>query len=185
LTTQVASDRLVPEATMAADKSDAALLVQLAQWGTMIGLDAAVAAIFDDGFDSESATTDDDAHVRTVLQFGATLGTLTKHGVLDTGLVTDWLWVAGLWERVGPAARRDREELRSPTALREHGAPRQRAGLRASAWARQRLTIDPVVVGVAAVRCPLRGRLIGVVAARRGLRVGGRNQYRADHEQRS
>ena len=82
---------------MAADKADAALLVQLAQWGTMMGLDAAVTAVFDDGFDSETASTEDNVHVRTVLQFGETLGTLTKHGVLDTELVTDWLWVAGLW----------------------------------------------------------------------------------------
>ncbi len=99
---------------MAADKDDAALLVQLAQWGTMMGLDGAVAAIFDDEFNSESATTDDDVHVRTVLQFGETLGTLTKHGVLDTELVADWLWVAGLWERVGPAARKDRDKFGVP-----------------------------------------------------------------------
>jgi hypothetical protein len=99
---------------MAADKHDAALLVQLAQWGTMMGLDAAVAAVFDDSFDPESATTDDDAHVRTVLQFGETLGTLTKHDLLDTDLVTDWVWVTGLWERVGPAARRDREKFGVP-----------------------------------------------------------------------
>jgi hypothetical protein len=99
---------------MAADKADAALLVQLAQWGTMMGLDAAVTAVFDDGFDSETASTEDNVHVRTVLQFGETLGTLTKHGVLDTELVTDWLWVAGLWERVGPAARRDREKFGFP-----------------------------------------------------------------------
>ncbi len=99
---------------MAADKNDAALLVQLAQWGTMMGLDVAVTAIFDDGFDSASARTEDDAHVRTVLQFGETLGTLTKHGLLDTSLVADWLWVAGLWERVGPAARRDREKFGVP-----------------------------------------------------------------------
>jgi hypothetical protein len=40
-----------------------------------------------------------------------TIGTLVKNDLLDRDLVLDWLWVAGAWERVGPAARRAREQF--------------------------------------------------------------------------
>jgi hypothetical protein len=49
-----------------------------------------------------------------VLSWGETIGTLTKNGLLDTDLVLDWIWVSGLWERVGPAALKQREK---------HGVP--------------------------------------------------------------
>jgi hypothetical protein len=49
--------------------------------------------------------------VRTILVYGETIGTLVKNDLLDRGLVLDWLWVQGLWERVGPAARRARDRL--------------------------------------------------------------------------
>jgi hypothetical protein len=91
------------------DRQDATLLVQLAQWGTSMGLQPATRAILADDFDPESASHADEA-VNVVLTFGETVGTLTKNGLLDTGLVLDWLWVCGLWERVGPAARKAREE---------------------------------------------------------------------------
>jgi hypothetical protein len=35
------------------------------------------------------------------LTWGETIGTLTKNGLLDTELVLDWLWVSGVWARVG------------------------------------------------------------------------------------
>ena len=34
-----------------------------------------------------------------------------KHETLDRDLVLDWLWVGGMWDRVGPAAQRARERL--------------------------------------------------------------------------
>ena len=92
---------------------DAQLLVQLAQWGTSLGLDEAVAAVFDDGFDPEAADMSDPA-VRKILTFGESIGTLTKHGLLNELLVTDWLWVEGLWARVGPAAARQRAKHNEP-----------------------------------------------------------------------
>jgi hypothetical protein len=66
--------------------------------------------IFSDDFDAETAEFHDGA-VRTVLVFGESLGTLVKHDVLSRELVEDWLWVQGLWDRVGPAARKARERL--------------------------------------------------------------------------
>ena len=94
---------------------DAQLLVQLAQWGTALGLDDAMAQVFADGFDPDAADVMTDPAVRKILVFGESIGTLTKHGLLSELLVTDWLWVEGLWSRVGPAARRQREK---------HGEPR-------------------------------------------------------------
>jgi hypothetical protein len=91
------------------DQQDGALLVQLSQWGTAMGLEEALHAVLADDFDPEAASADDRL-VSRVLYYGETIGTLTKNGLLDTGLVLDWLWVAGLWARVGPAARKLREK---------------------------------------------------------------------------
>jgi len=95
------------------DHHDAALIVQLAQWGEVMGLDEASAALFDDSFDPETASVQD-APVRKILRWGETIGTLTKNGLLDRDLVLDWLWAQGLWERVGPAAREQRERFNVP-----------------------------------------------------------------------
>jgi hypothetical protein len=96
-----------------ADRQDAALLVQLAQWGSMMGLEEALHAVWADDFDPETASAED-VFVARVLNWGETIGTLTKNGLIDTDLVLDWLWVAGVWQRVGPAARGLREK---------HGVP--------------------------------------------------------------
>jgi hypothetical protein len=96
-----------------ADRQDAALLVQLAQWGTSMGLQDAMQKVFADDFDPESAT-DRDPAVNTILSFGETVGTLTKNGLLDADLVLDWIWVSGAWARVGPAAVKAREKFGEP-----------------------------------------------------------------------
>lgn len=96
-----------------ADRQDGVLLVQLAQWGSTMGLEEAQQALWSDEFDPEAASTDDPL-VSRVLNWGETLGTLTKNGLLDTDLVLDWLWVFGLWARVGPAARKQREKHNVP-----------------------------------------------------------------------
>jgi hypothetical protein len=93
-----------------ATHEDATLLVQLAQWGAMINLGEAMGAVFDDEFDSETAESHDPP-VQTILAYGETVGTLVKHETLDRDLVLDWLWVGGMWDRVGPAAQRARERL--------------------------------------------------------------------------
>jgi hypothetical protein len=41
-------------------------------------------------------------------------GTLVKNDLLNRDLVYDWLWVAGSWDRVGPAAKRYRERTGVP-----------------------------------------------------------------------
>ena len=98
---------------MAATNEDAVLVVQILRWGTEMKLDEAVAELFSDGFDPESASMDNPA-VRNTLTFGETVGTLVKQGLLNRDLVYDLWWVEGLWARVGPAALRQREKFSEP-----------------------------------------------------------------------
>lgn len=96
-----------------ADREDGALLVQLAQWGSTMGIEEASQAVWADGFDPEAAEVTD-VLVSRLLNWGETIGTLTKNGLIDTALVLDWLWIAGLWQKVGPAARKAREKAGVP-----------------------------------------------------------------------
>ena len=92
-----------------AGREDGILLVQLAQWGSAMGLEEAMQAVWADRFDPETASTED-VLVSRLLIYGETIGTLTKNGLLDTDLVLDWMWVAGIWNRLAPAARKEREK---------------------------------------------------------------------------
>jgi hypothetical protein len=98
---------------MAGTKDDAKMIIELAKWGAMIEFGPSMGALFDDGFDPDTAAMGDEP-VRTVLAFGETVGTLVSNGLLDRELVRDWLWFDGIWSRVGPAALRAREELGEP-----------------------------------------------------------------------
>jgi len=98
---------------MGATYDDAAVVLQLVRWGTEMGLDEAAHAVFSDGFDPETASVDH-VHVRKLLNFGETVGTLVKHEILDRVLAEDLWWIDGSWKRVGPAARRERERLGEP-----------------------------------------------------------------------
>jgi hypothetical protein len=93
---------------MAGSREDAKLVVELSKLGALSGLGDAAGTIFADDFDPETAELSDPA-VRTVLGWNETVATLVKNELLDRDLVYDWLWVAGTWDRVGPAAKRARE----------------------------------------------------------------------------
>ena len=93
---------------MAGSREDAHLVVELSQLGALNGLGEATGRVFDDGFDPEKAELGD-PDVRLVLGWFETVATLVKNDLLDRDLVYDWLWVAGPWDRVGPAALRARE----------------------------------------------------------------------------
>ena len=96
-----------------ADQHDAQLIVQLAQWATMMGLEESQRHVMADEFDAEAAP-DDDIHVMRVCNFFETLGTLTKNSLLDADLVSDWLWVVGPWQKLRPWALRAREKSGVP-----------------------------------------------------------------------
>jgi hypothetical protein len=98
---------------MAGTREDALLMVELAKWGAMIGLAEATTKVYADDFDRDAADSRDEA-VQTLLIFNETIGTLVKNDLLDRTLVYDWLWVRGAWDRVGPAAKRSREETGVP-----------------------------------------------------------------------
>jgi hypothetical protein len=110
---------------MAGRRDDAVLLVELAKWGSMIGLAEASRTIFADDFNAESAEALD-PHVQTILVFHETVGTLVKNDLFDRDLVLDWLWVAGAWDRVSKAALESRAAAGVPElwenfeALAEH-----------------------------------------------------------------
>jgi hypothetical protein len=99
---------------MAGTHNDAVLVVELAKLAAMSGVPEAARVIFADEFDPDAVEAND-PHVRTVLGFNETVATLVKNTLLDRDLVYDWLWVAGAWERVGPAAKRAREKAGAPT----------------------------------------------------------------------
>jgi hypothetical protein len=94
---------------MAGTREDAILVVELAKYAAMLGLADATGRVFADEFDPERAALSEPA-VRIVLGFNETVATLVKNELLDQDLVFDWLWMAGSWERVGPAAKRAREQ---------------------------------------------------------------------------
>jgi hypothetical protein len=89
---------------------DGMLVVELAKWGSQIGLDEALRVVLAEHYDPEQAMYDE-THVQTILQFGETVATLTKNGALDEAIVLDWLWVSGMWARVAPAAIGQRNKL--------------------------------------------------------------------------
>ena len=95
-------------------REDAQLLIQLAQWGTALGVWEAMPELFAEEFDTDAADANDDDAVRTMLMFGETIGTLTKQGLLSSELINEWLWIKGIWDRVGPAAIRLRERFEEP-----------------------------------------------------------------------
>ena len=96
-----------------ATQQDAQLMMQVLQWSSMSGGIEASVNLLSPDFDAEHATAMD-KDVFTLLLFGETIGTFTKQGLLHTGLVYD-LWAPALmWDRVGPAALRQREEVGEP-----------------------------------------------------------------------
>jgi len=94
---------------MAGTREDAMMIIELSKLGAMMNLDEAIRAVWADDFDPDTADARD-AAVSKILTFSETIGTLVKNDLLDRDLVYDWLWPAGAWQRVGPAALRAREQ---------------------------------------------------------------------------
>jgi hypothetical protein len=94
-------------------REDAQLMIQIAQWGTSLGVNDAMPTLFADDFDPDDADPTDKP-VGIVLAFGETIATLVKRDLLSGELVSDWLWIPGMWARVGPAAAKAREKYGEP-----------------------------------------------------------------------
>ena len=88
---------------------DAKILLGVAQLMSSSGLTDELAKLWADDFDPETADPQADP-VRQTLGMFELVGTLVKHGLLSRELVVDWIWVDGLWSKVGPAALRMRAQ---------------------------------------------------------------------------
>ena len=117
----VAGTQLPGGVLMSATHDDAVLMVELAKWGSMIGLAEASRELFADDFDPNAAEVTDPS-VSNMLNFGETIGTLVKNGLINRELVYDWLWVEGTWARVAPAAKRAREKAGVPQLYENYEA---------------------------------------------------------------
>ncbi len=116
-------------------REDAQLMLQIAQWGTSLGVNDAMVQVFSEEFDPyEADATEPNAN--KILIFCETIGTLVKRDLLSKELVDDWLWIDGLWGRVGPAAvkYRDKQEeerlFANFEAMTSENAPDVRAALK-------------------------------------------------------
>jgi hypothetical protein len=91
-------------------KEDAQLIVQLAQLGPQMAHPKARGWIWSDAFVSDPEEffekyppgTDEFDYISGVATYYETVGTLWKHGLVNEELLFDWLYVAGMWERLGP-----------------------------------------------------------------------------------
>jgi hypothetical protein len=96
-----------------ATQKDAELLVLLLRWATEMDAEAAYAEIFSDDFQKEDASIANPA-VGKILTYGEAVGTLVKHGLLDRDLVNDFWSSGSVWDRLGPAAVKGREQMGEP-----------------------------------------------------------------------
>ncbi|HET9093500.1 MAG TPA: hypothetical protein VFN36_00325 [Solirubrobacteraceae bacterium] len=94
-------------------RDDATLMIQIAQWMATSGVNETMPALWASDFDPETADPQS-APVRLALGVFETIGTLVKHDLLSFELVKDWMWLEGIWSRVGPAALRMRAEAGEP-----------------------------------------------------------------------
>jgi hypothetical protein len=94
-----------------ATQKDAEILIQLLRWSTEMGADEGFAEIFSDDFSKEEASLATPA-VGKVLTYCEAVGTLVKQGLLDRDLVNDFWLSSAVWDRLGPAVLRVREQMR-------------------------------------------------------------------------
>ena len=93
---------------MAGRHDDAILIVELSKLGAMLGIPEVARVIFADDFDPNAVELSDPG-MQKMVNFFETIATLVKNDLLNRDLVRDWVWVGGIWERLGPAAKRARE----------------------------------------------------------------------------
>ena len=100
--------------------TDAQLMLQLAQLSAAMNVDRGQALLWkhhkEGGitlaqFEAAYPVDSDEAvAIMSVLKWYETVGTLVKQGLLDRGLIHDWLWVAGVWDTCRGIAMGQREE---------------------------------------------------------------------------
>jgi hypothetical protein len=116
-------------------REDAQLMLQIAQWGTSLGVIDAMNQVLSEDFDPYDAEATDPP-IQKILTYAETIGTLVKRDLISKELVDDWLWIDGLWARVGPAAIKQRDKMEEERlyenfeAMTSENAPDVRAALK-------------------------------------------------------
>ena len=101
---------------------DATLMLQLTQWGATSGLQARERFPVErqvhwrlQGVRAEVPTGSKEwSYASQICGWYETLGTLHRHELINAQLVFDWLWVAGVWERIKGFALGVHEEAHNP-----------------------------------------------------------------------
>jgi len=97
---------------------DAEIMLQVSQWGTAMGVQAAMNWMWSDKFIADY-TVFREKHppgskgfrrATTVCSWFETIGTLYKNGLFNGDLLFDWLLITGPWERMKGFALGLREE---------------------------------------------------------------------------
>ena len=106
------------ESAMTETQEEARLMIELSRWGTDMGLEEALAALFVPGTDTKVGA-DDDPNVRKVLWFFEFVGALVKRDAISLAFVRDVWWVDGIWPLVKGHVQQAREGSGEAT-LYEH-----------------------------------------------------------------
>ncbi|MFN2285198.1 MAG: hypothetical protein ACK2UQ_12310 [Anaerolineae bacterium] len=101
---------------------DATLMVQLAQWGSSMGLEDAYNWIFSDEFVTDYAAFQEKYPMGSegygtafkICYWAETVGTLYKQGLFSGELLFDWLAAAMMWQRLKGFALGMREQYGVP-----------------------------------------------------------------------
>ncbi len=101
---------------------DASLMLQLAQWGSTMGLQQALNWVWSDQFVTDFAQfqekyppgSDGYASASKVCGWYETLGTLYKYSLFNEELLFDWLLVSAVWDRLEGFALGLRELVGDP-----------------------------------------------------------------------
>ena len=91
-----------------ATQEDAHLVIELAQLGTRMVHPKARGWVWSDDFVSDPAEffdkyppgTEEFNYVTSLAGWHETIATLWKRGLVSEDLLFDWLWVAGMWDRL-------------------------------------------------------------------------------------
>lgn len=94
-------------------REDATLMIQIAQWMAASGMNDQMPALWAEDFDPQTADPQSEP-VRLTLGTFETIATLVKHDLFSRELLDDWMWIEGIWGRVGPAALRMRAKAGEP-----------------------------------------------------------------------
>jgi hypothetical protein len=99
-------------------QEEARMMIELSRWGTDMGLEEALGALFMTNSEKKSAN-DDDPNVRKVLWFFEFVGALVKRDAISLAFVRDVWWIDGMWPLVESHVLEARRES-GEASLYEH-----------------------------------------------------------------